>query len=55
MGKALLDGKAQNINGYGLNLCVLAQSSLQNMIKIPLDDSRTDAEIELSAIFFFYE
>ena len=55
MGKTLLDGETQNINGYCLNLCVLAQSGLQDMIKIPLDDRRADTEVVLSAILFLYE
>ena len=52
MGKTLFDSKAQNINRYGLNLCILAESGLQNMIKIPLNNGRAYTEARLSATIF---
>jgi hypothetical protein len=52
MGETLFDSKAQNINRYGLNLRILAQSGLQNMIKIPLNDGRAYTDIGLSTILF---
>lgn len=52
MGKTLFDSKAQNINRYGLNLCILAESGLQNVIKIPLNDGRAYTEVGLSTILF---
>jgi hypothetical protein len=52
MGKTLFDSKAQNINRYGLNLCILTQSGLQNMIKISLNDGRAHTEVGLSTTLF---
>jgi len=55
MGKTLFDSKAQSIDRYGLNLCILTQSGLQNMIKISLNDSRAYTEVGLSTTFFTKE